>query len=120
MCCPRQAESGRGNWQDAKFVVCCDNQWLSCGGILDHLKHAKQGKITAAELLAAGRHAVACGVTCHVYGGRLVRNGRRAIPGTRIRDTHEHRKRPQPQNRGGEELAMPVQHPRHAILDAIR
>jgi len=101
-------------------VMCCDNQWLSCGRVLDPLQHTKQGKVVAAELLATRRHAVAGGVTCCVCGGRLVRSGRAAIPGTRIRNTHEHRKRPQPKSCGGKESAMAVQYPRHAFFYAIR
>ena len=117
---PRESEKRRGNRQDAEFVVCCDYQRLSCGRVLDQLKHAKQGKIIAAELVAARRRAVVCGTAYRVYSARLVRDGRYAIPDTRSRDSHEHRKRPHPQDGGCEELAMAVQSPRHNLSGATR
>jgi hypothetical protein len=101
-------------------VVRCDNQWLSCRRILDPLQYAKQRKVIAAELLATGHHAVVCGVSSCVYRDRLVRNGGCAIPGTRIHDTHEPRKRPQPQSCEREKSAMAMQYPRHAFFDVTR
>ena len=118
MCGPRKSEKRRGNRQTAESVVCCDYQWLSCGRVLDPLQHAKQGKIIAAELLAAGRNGVVFGVACCVHRDRLVQNSRAAIPGTSFCDPDEHCKYPQPQSRGGEELAMAVQYPRHNLFDA--
>ena len=97
----------------------CDYQWLSGGRVLDQLKHAEQGYVVATELLAARRYAIVHGVTaCVHFDGRGVRNGRYAIPGTRIRESHEQRKRPQPKNGGGEELAMAAQYARHDFFGA--
>jgi hypothetical protein len=107
MCCPRQAENGRGTRQDAEAMVCCEYQRLSGRLVLDQLEHAGHRNVIAAKLVAARREVLVCkiidGVCRH---GRMVRGRGYAIPAARIRDADEKRKHPKPQNAGGDEFAM--------------
>ena len=66
MCGPRQSEAGRRNRQEAEVVDCCEYEWLSCGRVLDQLKHAEQRNVIAAELLAARTGAAVRGITVDV------------------------------------------------------
>jgi hypothetical protein len=118
MCCPRQAENGRGTRQDAEAMVCCEYQRLSRRLILDQLQHTEHRNVIAAEHVTAGRDVLVCHVIdgmCH--HGRMVRGCGYAIAAARIRDAHELRKHPKPENAGSKESAMAMQWTRHDFFD---
>jgi hypothetical protein len=107
MCCPRNVQTRRGNRQDVEAMMCCEYQRLPRRLILDQLEHTQHWRVIAAELVTAGRVVLVCNVIdgmCH--HGRMVRGRGYAIPAARIRDAHEKRKYPKPQNAGSEESAM--------------
>ena len=110
MCCPRQAENGRGTRQDAEAMVCCEYQRLPRRLVLDQLEHAEHGNVIAAELVAARRDVLVCnGIVGMCHHGRMVWGRGYAIPAAGIRDAYEQREYPKPQNAGSEEPPMAMQ-----------